>query len=42
MNPDPETASSRGKAMELLVFLGILVVWVILQVWVLPRLGVKT
>jgi hypothetical protein len=42
MNPDPETASSRGIAMEFLVFLGILAVWVILQVWVLPRLGVKT
>lgn len=34
--------SKRGKAMEFLVFLGILVVWVIFQAWVLPRLGVKT
>jgi hypothetical protein len=29
--------------MELLFFSGmILVVWIVLQVWVLPRLGVKT
>jgi hypothetical protein len=42
MNPDPEAASSRGKPMEFLIFLGVLVAWVILQVWVLPRLGVKT
>jgi hypothetical protein len=34
---------SKGSAkMELLVFLGILVLWVCLQVWVLPRLGFKT
>ncbi len=28
--------------MKFLIPLGIIVVWVILQVWVLPRLGVKT
>ena len=28
--------------MEILIPLGILVVWIILQVWVLPRFGVKT
>ena len=28
--------------MELLIPLGVLVVWIILQAWVLPRLGVKT
>ena len=33
----------RGaKTMELLIPLAVLVVWVILQVWVLPRFGVKT
>jgi hypothetical protein len=30
------------KPMEYLVVLGLLALWVILQVWVLPRLGVKT
>jgi len=28
--------------MEILIPLGILVVWIILQAWVLPRFGVKT
>jgi hypothetical protein len=28
--------------MEFLIPLGVLAVWIILQVWVLPRLGVKT
>jgi hypothetical protein len=31
-----------GKAMEILIPLTILAVWIILQAWVLPRLGVKT
>ena len=31
-----------GKTMELLVLLAVLVGWIVLQVWVLPRLGVKT
>jgi hypothetical protein len=31
-----------GKSMEILVPLGILVVWFVLQAWVLPRFGVKT
>jgi hypothetical protein len=35
-------ASKGGKAMEFLIPLGVLVVWIILQAWVLPRLGVKT
>lgn len=30
------------KTMEFLIPLGVLVVWIILQAWVLPRLGVKT
>jgi hypothetical protein len=42
MNPDPKTANRRGKAMEFLIPLGVLVVWIMLQAWVLPRLGVKT
>jgi hypothetical protein len=31
-----------ARLMEVLVPLGFLAVWIILQVWVLPRLGVKT
>ena len=42
MNTDPETATTGGKTMEFLIPLGVLVVWIILQAWVLPRLGVKT
>ena len=35
-------ASKGGKAVEFLIPLGVLVLWIILQAWVLPRLGVKT
>ena len=42
MNTDPETANTGGNKMELLIPIGILVVWIILQAWALPRLGVKT
>jgi hypothetical protein len=42
MDTKPVTANKGGKAMEVLIPLGILVVWIILQAWVLPRLGVKT
>lgn len=38
----PETADKGGKTMDFLIPLGILVVWIILQAWVLPRLGMKT
>jgi hypothetical protein len=31
-----------SKVMEILLPLGIFLAWIILQVWVLPRLGVKT
>jgi hypothetical protein len=34
--------STGGNKMELLIPLGVLVVWIILQAWVLPRLGMKT
>jgi hypothetical protein len=37
-----EITAKGGKKMEFLIPLGILVVWIILQVWVLPRFGVKT
>ena len=35
-------ANNGDKAMEILIPLGILVAWIILQAWILPRLGVKT
>ena len=42
MNTNPKTATKGGKAMEFLILLSVLVVWIVLQVSVLPRLGVKT
>ena len=36
------TAVTGGRVMEILIPLGVLVVWIILQAWVLPRFGVKT
>jgi hypothetical protein len=36
------TESKKGNAMEILIPLGILAGWLILQIWVLPRLGVRT
>jgi hypothetical protein len=42
MDTKPETINMGDKAMEVLIPLGILVVWIILQAWVLPRLGLKT
>jgi hypothetical protein len=39
----PVAANDKGaKTMEFLIPLGVLVVWIILQAWVLPRLGVPT
>ena len=32
----------QGEIMEILIPLGVLVAWIILQAWVLPRFGVKT
>ena len=37
-----DITAKGGKKMEFLIPLSILVVWIILQVWVLPRFGVKT
>jgi hypothetical protein len=34
--------SAKGYLMEFLIPLGFLVVWFLLQAWVLPRFGVKT
>ena len=38
----PGDIMKGGKTMEILIPLGVLVVWIILQAWVLPRFGVKT
>lgn len=32
----------RGKIMDILIPLGLVAAWIILQAWVLPRFGVKT
>ena len=42
MNGNLTTKSKKGIAMEILIPLAVLVAWIILQVWVLPRFGVKT
>jgi hypothetical protein len=42
MNINPKKAKAGGKMMEFLALLGFLVVWIFLQAWLLPRLGVKT
>jgi hypothetical protein len=39
---EPATENRGGKKMEILIPLGILVVWLVLQLWLLPRFGVKT
>lgn len=37
------TAEVQGnKIMEILIPVGLLIVWFVLQAWVLPRFGVKT
>jgi len=42
MDATNSTPSRGGRTMEILIPLGVLVVWIILQAWVLPRFGVKT
>ncbi len=41
-NQQVNTAIKGGRMMEILIPLGVLVAWIILQAWVLPRFGVKT
>jgi hypothetical protein len=37
------SAEIKGdKTMDIFIPLGILVAWIILQAWILPRFGVKT
>jgi hypothetical protein len=42
MSDDPAPEKGEGQTMEVLIPLGVLLVWIILQAWVLPRLGEKT
>lgn len=42
MNPKDAEERIGGKPMEILIPVGILIVWIVLQTWVLPRLGVNT
>jgi hypothetical protein len=38
----PQTSWRRAKPMEPLIILGAFALLVVLQIWVLPRLGVRT
>ena len=42
MSDNLAPATGGGRTMEALIPLGVLLVWIILQAWVLPRLGVTT
>jgi hypothetical protein len=42
MDDNVTTGRKRGPVMEILIPLAVLVAWIILQAWVLPRFGVKT
>lgn len=42
MNDKSITENKKGTAMEILIPIAVLVGWIILQAWVLPRFGVKT
>ena len=42
-NPGQTPAGQRRKqTMDVLIPLGILAIWIILQIWVLPKAGVPT
>ena len=42
MDTGLKTEPKKGPAMEILILLGVFLAWIVLQVWVLPRFGVKT
>ena len=42
MNGNLTTETKNGTTMEILIPIAVLVGWIILQAWVLPRFGVKT
>lgn len=39
---NPTVRYTGGKIVEILIFAGVFVAWIVLQAWVLPRAGVKT
>lgn len=43
-HPDKRNASfpPPRRNMELLFFVGLLILWIVLQVWILPKAGVPT
>lgn len=42
MNANGTTERKAGQAMEIFIPIAVLATWIILQVWILPRFGVKT
>jgi hypothetical protein len=42
MTNDQRTPTWGGRIMEIFIPFGIVAVWIILQMWVLPRFGVNT
>jgi hypothetical protein len=42
MNSSVTTERKKGTTMEILIPIAVLVAWIVLQAWVLPRFGVKT
>ena len=42
MSDHPEIKRKRGRQMEIFIPIALLVAWIALQAWVLPRFGVKT
>jgi hypothetical protein len=34
--------NDKRLPMEILIFIGVLVVWLLLQTWLLPKMGVST
>jgi hypothetical protein len=42
MNEKLPKNDTGGRGMEYLLIIGFLAAWLILQIWVLPRFGVKT
>ncbi len=43
MNQEFEpTPAKRGIPMELIFMIGFFVVWFLLQLWVLPKMGIRT
>ena len=42
MDTNQGTPSKGGTTMEVLILLAFVGAWIVLQAWVLPRLGVKT